>query len=73
MERAVKVETSLRRKYVDGFKYCTRCRVYYRVEGYRCPNCKILLRNSPRKKKSSEKEKKYVRVEESIEELTDKF
>ncbi|MEM1731264.1 MAG: zinc ribbon domain-containing protein [Ignisphaera sp.] len=72
VDRAVKVEMSLRRSYADGFKYCTRCRTYYKIEGYRCPYCGVLLRSSPRKKKYSEKkEKKYVRLEESIEDITE--
>ena len=66
VDRAVKVEMSLRRSYANGFKYCTRCRTYYKIEGYRCPYCGTALRSSPRKKKYSEKEKKYVRLEKSV-------
>jgi len=43
---------SLRRSYANGYKYCSRCRVYYLTDSVRCPYCGILLRNSPRKKKS---------------------
>lgn len=52
---------SLRRSYANGYKYCSRCRVYYLTDSVRCPYCGILLRNSPRKKKSL-KNAKVVRV-----------
>lgn len=64
---------SLRRSYANGYKYCSRCRVYYLTESVRCPYCGILLRNSPRKKKTmrntraikipEELEKELVKVE----------
>lgn len=69
---------SLRRSYANGYKYCSRCRVYYLTESVRCPYCGILLRNSPRKKKSmrntkavkvapeAEIEKESVAVEASM-------
>jgi len=46
-------KTTSRRSYANGYKYCSRCRVYHLTEGVRCPYCGILLRNSPRKKKPS--------------------
>ena len=63
VDKAVKVEMSLRRSYANGFKYCTRCRTYYKIEGYRCPYCGTALRSSPRKK-SPQRNKKYIGVEE---------
>jgi len=56
---------SLRRSYANGYKYCSRCRVYYLTDSVRCPYCGILLRNSPRKKKSL-RNAKVVEVPEDI-------
>ena len=56
---------SLRRSYANGYKYCSRCRVYYLTDSVRCPYCGILLRNSPRKKKSL-RNAKVVEVPEGI-------
>jgi len=57
---------SLRRSYANGYKYCSRCRVYYLTDSVRCPYCGILLRNSPRKKKSL-RNAKVVKVPPEIE------
>ncbi|MEM3951873.1 MAG: hypothetical protein QXP74_00465 [Nitrososphaerota archaeon] len=57
---------SLRRSYANGYKYCSRCRVYYLTESVRCPYCGILLRNSPRKKKSM-RNTKAIKVPEELE------
>jgi len=56
---------SLRRSYANGYKYCSRCRVYYLTDSVRCPYCGILLRNSPRKKKSL-RNAKVVDVPENV-------
>jgi uncharacterized paraquat-inducible protein A len=56
-----KPQMSLRRSYANGYKYCSRCRIYYLTDSVRCPYCGILLRNSPRKKKSL-KNTKVVRI-----------
>jgi len=45
------VKMSLKRSYANGYKYCSRCRAYYKTDDVRCPYCRILLRSSPRKKK----------------------
>jgi rRNA maturation endonuclease Nob1 len=55
-------KTSARRSYANGYKYCSRCRVYHLTDGVRCPYCGILLRNSPRKKKPTTTSR-YVRIE----------
>ncbi|MCF8884691.1 MAG: hypothetical protein QXK95_04000 [Nitrososphaerota archaeon] len=57
---------SLRRSYANGYKYCSRCRVYYLTESVRCPYCGILLRNSPRKKKTM-RNTKAIKVPEELE------
>ena len=57
---------SLRRSYANGYKYCSRCRVYYLTDSVRCPYCGILLRNSPRKTKSL-RNAKVVKVPPDIE------
>ena len=57
---------SLRRSYANGYKYCSRCRVYYLTDSVRRPYCGILLRNSPRKKKSL-RNAKVVQIPEDVE------
>ena len=57
---------SLRRSYANVYKYCSRCRVYYLTDSVRCPYCGILLRNSPRKKKSL-RNAKVVQIPEDVE------
>jgi len=60
-----KPQMSLRRSYANGYKYCSRCRIYYLTDSVRCPYCGILLRNAPRKKKSL-KNAKVVEVPENL-------
>ena len=36
--------------YLQGYKFCTRCRAFYYTDGIRCPNCGAILRTRPRKK-----------------------
>lgn len=60
-----RLQMSLRRSYANGYKYCSRCRIYYLTDSVRCPYCGILLRNSPRKKKSL-KNAKVVEVPENL-------
>ncbi len=64
-QETVVVQKSSRRSYANGYKYCSRCRVYHLTDGVRCPYCGILLRNSPRKKKPSSTSR-YVNVDEKI-------
>ena len=42
------VKVSSKKSYDDGYKYCSRCRLYYLTDGVRCPCCGTLLRSSPR-------------------------
>ena len=42
------VKVSSKRSYDDGYKYCSRCGLYYLTDGVRCPCCGTLLRSSPR-------------------------
>jgi len=44
------VKVSSKRSYDDGYKYCSRCGLYYLTDGVRCPCCGTLLRSSPRRK-----------------------
>jgi len=59
------------RSYANGYRYCTRCRVYIKTEDFRCPNCHTLLRVSPRKnrrvRKAVDPEKYGIKIEEVIE------
>jgi uncharacterized paraquat-inducible protein A len=41
-------------KYVDGWRYCTRCQTFFTANYTICPKDGIKLRNSPRKKKIME-------------------
>lgn len=50
-----------RKGYMAGYKYCSRCRQYMKVNSNRCPYCRTLLRNSPRKKRNKVNVK-YVKV-----------
>ena len=47
--------TPLRRSraksYADGYRYCSRCRMFYLTNSIRCPYCRIPLRITPRKKR----------------------
>jgi rRNA maturation endonuclease Nob1 len=39
------------RRYVDGYRYCSRCHCYRETSLDRCPECGTLMRRKPRKKK----------------------
>jgi len=47
-----RLQVSYKKDYSKGYKYCTRCQAFYRVESARCPVCGVLLRSNPRKRKS---------------------
>ena len=47
-----RLQVSYKKDYSKGYRYCTRCRVFYKVESARCPICGVLLRSNPRKRKS---------------------
>ena len=49
----------LRARYRDGYKYCSRCQLYYKTEEKRCPVCRTILRCNPRKK-NAERDKRRV-------------
>ena len=42
--------------YKLGYKYCSRCQLYYYTDLKRCPNCGCLFRQKPRKRKNTAKE-----------------
>lgn len=44
------METKGRASYRDGFKYCSRCGLWFKVDGARCPKCGMVMRASGRKK-----------------------
>lgn len=46
-----------RKSYRNGYRYCSKCRAYYKTEDVRCPECGAPLRTNPKKKKY---EVKYV-------------
>jgi len=46
----VPVRRSGKRSYAAGYKYCSRCRLYYLTDELRCMHCGIALRSRPRKK-----------------------
>ena len=48
---ADKLHASYKKSYSDGYKYCTRCRAFYKVKSTRCPVCGVILRASPRKRR----------------------
>jgi hypothetical protein len=43
------------RHYSGGKKYCSRCRGYFRTEGWRCPYCHSVMRDSPRQRRDKER------------------
>lgn len=51
----------MKRKYENGFKYCSRCMRFYLTESVRCPECGTPLRTSAKKK--SDRRKKFISVE----------
>lgn len=34
--------------YENGFKWCSCCCMFLRLDGFRCPCCNIALRSSPK-------------------------
>jgi len=44
-------QVSYKKGYDGGYKYCTRCRAFYKVDSTRCPVCNTILRFSPRKRR----------------------
>jgi len=54
-------ERVLKRKYENGFKYCSRCMRFYLTESVRCPECGTPLRTSAKKK--SDRRKRFISVE----------
>jgi len=45
-----------RATYKLGYKYCSRCQLYYYTDLKRCPNCGCPFRQKPRKRKNTAKE-----------------
>ncbi len=37
------------RRYTEGYKYCSYCKVYVKTQELRCRRCKRVLRTRPRK------------------------
>ena len=70
-ERRIKV--SSKRCYSNGYKYCSRCRVYILTDRARCPYCKTLLRSSPRGKHRRAREVKAVETPPDLERELDKI
>lgn len=62
------------RHYFGGKKYCSRCRRYFRTEGWRCPCCRNVLRDSPRQRRDKQRRvmprvdpSKYMKRREAVE------
>jgi hypothetical protein len=60
--------------YSGGKKYCSRCMRYFRTEGWRCPCCHSVMRDSPRQRRDKQKlvmpridPSKYMKRREAIE------
>lgn len=49
-------------KYENGYKYCSRCNVFVKIDGGRCPYCWGVLRLSSRRKKTVP-QNKYIDAE----------
>ena len=47
-----KVTTSPRKAglYRRGWKYCSRCMLFFKTDSFKCPYCGGLMRSGPRKK-----------------------
>lgn len=45
------MDVRLRAHYEDGFRYCSRCELWFMTNELRCPKCGRRLRCSPKKKK----------------------
>jgi len=50
---SLEIRVRARANYEDGFKYCSKCGLFYKVgdEQTRCPNCGSILRSKPRTRK----------------------
>jgi uncharacterized paraquat-inducible protein A len=46
-----RIKVSYKKIYSRGFRYCTRCRAFYKTGSSRCPVCGTLLRINPRKRR----------------------
>lgn len=57
---------SFRISYLHGYKYCVKCRKFYRTDLVRCPFHKITLRYKPRHKTPKYLRRKYIPVPEEI-------
>jgi len=44
-------KVSYKKSYNNGYKYCTRCRAFYKTKSPRCPLCNTILRSNPRKRR----------------------
>ncbi|MEM0461270.1 MAG: hypothetical protein QXS96_05115 [Candidatus Caldarchaeum sp.] len=38
--------------YALGYRFCSRCRTYFKTRAIRCPDCGTLLRKKPRRKRN---------------------
>jgi len=61
-------------RYFGGNKYCSRCMRYFRTEGWRCPCCHSVLRDSPRQRRDKQRRvipcvdpSKYLKRREAVE------
>lgn len=72
LRKRYKLRAALRRSiYLKGYRYCMRCRKWFKTEQRFCPICNKLLRWSPRdgryrRKYNAEKRAKYVVPPEDI-------
>jgi uncharacterized paraquat-inducible protein A len=47
-----RIQVSYKKSYSGSFRYCTRCRAFYKTGSPRCPVCGTLLRINPRKRRN---------------------
>ncbi|MEM1809227.1 MAG: hypothetical protein QXL31_07580 [Thermosphaera sp.] len=45
------MEVKHKANYRDGFKYCSNCGLWFKMDGRFCPKCRRRLRENPRNKK----------------------
>ena len=64
-------QVSYKKEYDGGYKYCTRCRAFYKVDSTRCPVCNTILRFSPRKRRGTSF--KAVKITPELEEELEKI
>ena len=62
---------SYKKSYGNGYRYCTRCRAFYKVKSTRCPVCGVILRASPRKRRYVEV--RSVRISPELEKELEKI